>query len=359
MLNTLDKYLIKIFFNKMLILSIIFFSLIYVLTIFEEITFFNETSTNFYFPFLIAFFDAPTSLLEIFPFITFISIQLFFLEIFKKKENELIKTSGLNNLYLIKILSLCAFVFGLLVIIFYYPISSKLKFVYSDIKNIYSSDGKYLKYYSNNGLWIKDEINENIYIINGEVQKDNYLNNVFISKFDKDFNLIENIFSNNVDISKNTWKIKDPIIFKDNKQVKLDGNLKIDSHFNVNKINNTFTNLYALNFFQLFNLKNENRSLGYSSDDINLHLIKIFILPIFYCLMVVISAILMLNIKKDKPYLFHLIFGILISVLIYYGNNLFKVFGLTEKIPIYMSVIFPILVLLIISLIGLVRINEK
>ena len=35
--------------------------------------------------------------------------------------------------------------------------SSKLKFFYFDIKNIYSEDGKYLKHYSGNGLWIKDE----------------------------------------------------------------------------------------------------------------------------------------------------------------------------------------------------------
>tara|TARA_Y100000389_G_scaffold111607_1_gene108677 strand:+ start:579 stop:1658 length:1080 start_codon:yes stop_codon:yes gene_type:complete len=359
MLNTLDKYLIKVFFNKILILSIIFLSLIYILTIFEEITFFSETNSNFYFPFLVAIFDTPTSLLEIFPFITFISIQLFFLEIFKKKENELIKTSGLSNIYLIKILTLCAFVFGFFVIIVYYPISSKLKFIYSDIKNSYSIDGKYLKYYSNNGLWIKDEIGENIYIINGEVQRDEFLENVFISKFDKDFNLINNIFSKKVNISKNTWKLEKPIIFEKNKQIKLQEDLSINSHFNVNKINNTFTNLYSLNFFQLAKLKNENRLLGYSSDDINLHLLKISILPIFYSLMVVISSILMFNIKKNKPYLFHLILGILVSVLIHYGNNLFKVFGLTDKIPIYMSIVFPIIVISIISFIGLVRINEK
>ena len=167
------------------------------------------------------------------------------------------------------------------------------------------------------------------------------------------------IFFLKVNISKNTWNLEKPIIFERNKQIKLQEDLRIDSHFNVNKINNTFTNLYSLNFFQLAELKKENRLLGYSSDDINLHLLKISILPIFYSLMVVISSILMFNIKKNKPYLFHLILGILVSVLIHYGNNLFKVFGLTDKIPIYMSIVFPIIVISIISFIGLVRINEK
>ena len=30
------------------------------------------------------------------------------------------------------------FIFGILIITTYYPISSKLKFIYSDIKNVYS-----------------------------------------------------------------------------------------------------------------------------------------------------------------------------------------------------------------------------
>ena len=55
--------------------------------------------------------------------------------------------------------------------------SSKLKFFYFDIKNIYSEDGKYLKHYSGNGLWIKDEIDNEIYIINASAnKKEKFLN---------------------------------------------------------------------------------------------------------------------------------------------------------------------------------------
>ena len=85
MVNTFDRYFIGLFFKKLLMLSLIFFSLIFILTILEEITFFSETNSEFYLPFLIAIFDAPTSLLEIFPFILLISAQLFFLEIINRK----------------------------------------------------------------------------------------------------------------------------------------------------------------------------------------------------------------------------------------------------------------------------------
>ena len=66
MVKTFDKYFINLFFKKILLLFVIFFSLIFVLTIFEEITFFSNTKTKFYLPFLVAMLDVPSTLLEIF-----------------------------------------------------------------------------------------------------------------------------------------------------------------------------------------------------------------------------------------------------------------------------------------------------
>ena len=358
MLRTFDKYFVGLFFRKLFLLSLIFFSLIFILTIFEEITFFSDTQSSFYLPFFVAALDVPSALLEIFPFIILITTQLFFLEIIKKKENELIKVNQIDNFYLIKILTFSAFIFGILIIAIYYPFSSKLKFIYFDFKISYSKDGKYLKHYGENGLWIKDEIDEEIYIINGSLGKSNFLENVFISKFDENFELIENIKSKRVDISKNQWIIEKPYLFKNNLQIKLDNDIIITSHFNINKINSTFRNLHSFNIFQLINAKKENELLGYSSQDIDLHLLKIITIPIYLSIMVIISSIIMLNIKKNKPYIFHLLLGITLSVIIYYINNVFNIFGLTDKIPIYLSVFFPIIFLSVISIVGLIRINE-
>ena len=319
----------------------------------------SETTSAFYLPFMLAIFDAPTTLLEIFPFIILITAQLFFIDLIKKKESELIKINNLNNLYLIKLLALCSFVFGIVIITIYYPISSKLKFIYSDIKNVYSEDGKYLKHLNDNGIWIKDEIKNEIYIINGATKKDPFLEDVFISKFNNNFDLIENIFAKKIDITNDVWIIKKPIIFKNNRQIQLEENIKLSTHFNIDKINSAFRNLNSFNLIQLINIKKENTLLGYSSQDIDLHFLKIISLPIYFTVLVIISSIIMLNIKRNKPYIFHILLGISLSVIIYYINNIFNVFGLTNKIPIYLSIFFPIIFLSIISTIGLIRINEK
>ena len=49
MVKTLDKYFISLFFKKLLMLKcIIFFSLSFTLTIFEEITFLSETQNQLF-----------------------------------------------------------------------------------------------------------------------------------------------------------------------------------------------------------------------------------------------------------------------------------------------------------------------
>ena len=47
MVKTLDKYFISLFFKKLLMLSVIFFSLSFILTIFEEITFLSDSNQLF------------------------------------------------------------------------------------------------------------------------------------------------------------------------------------------------------------------------------------------------------------------------------------------------------------------------
>ena len=67
----------------------------------------------------------------------------------------------------------------------------------------------------------------------------------------------------------------------------------------------------------------------------------------------------MLNIKKNKSLIFHIILGILISVIIYYSSYLFNLLGENEKIPTILSTWFPLFIILVLITIGLIRINEK
>ena len=134
MLKTYEKYLIKNFINKFILISLIFFSLILILSVLEEISFFKNTEVSFIFPYLVTLLNAPITLFEVFPFIFLISTQFLFYDLFQKDELSLLKINGLSNIKIIRILSYVSFLIGIISILVFYNAASKLKFFYTDIK---------------------------------------------------------------------------------------------------------------------------------------------------------------------------------------------------------------------------------
>ena len=63
---------------------------------------------------------------------------------------------------------------------------------------------------------MKDFFNEEIRIINASKIDQNYLIDVLISEFDKDFSLKRNIQSKKIDIKDKVWLIYDPKIYIEN-----------------------------------------------------------------------------------------------------------------------------------------------
>ena len=81
--------------------------------------------------------------------------------------------------------------------------------------------------------------------------------------------------------------------------------------------------------------------------------------PFLYGILTILSAIIMFNLKRNKSLFFHVILGILMSVIIYYINFMFNSLGNNGKIPIIASIFLPILFISIFATIGLIRVNEK
>ena len=233
-----------------------------------------------------------------------------------------------------------------------------MKFFYTDIKNKFSDDNKYLAVVTDSGLWLKDEIKENTFIVKATNIKDNYLINVIIYEFNENFNLVKTIQSEKIDIENKRWMAGSSTITEKNISNEVE-NLQIETNFNHEKINNLFSNISTLNILELFDLKKDYENLGYSSDEILIHLLKLFSTPFFYGALTVMSSIIMFNFKKDRSLFFHIILGILMSVIIYYINFMFTSLGNNGKIPVVISIFLPILFISIFAIIGLIRVNEK
>lgn len=352
------KFLTYIFLRSLLYVFLVTFSLVLVLNVLTELDFFKDINVGTNFTLFLAFLNSPSLTFEIFPFIFLVTTQIFFLKLFENKEIEILKYSGFKNTRIILILSVLSFVSGLFVTIFFYHFSSNLKNFYLELKSNYTSDNKYLAVITNNGLWIKDKIDNTTLIINSSKIEKNFLIDAFVTEFNNNYEVIRNISSEKIDIKNYEWVIYDAKIFKGN-FITSENTLNLKSNFNYERIQGLFSNLSSLSIFELYELKKNYNLLGYSTIEVDIEINKLFSFPFYFVLMTIFSSIIMFNSKNLKNTTFKISLGLFSSVFIYYINNFFYVLGNTEKIHFVAAVWLPLVILSLINVLMINKINEK
>ena len=125
------------------------------------------------------------------------------------------------------------------------------------------------------------------------------------------------------------------------------------------RIQTLFSNWSSLSLIELIKLRDNYKNLNYSITEVNIHLLKLFLYPIYMVLMTIFSGIFMLKVKMYESSTFKISLGLFLSVIIYYVNNFFNILGKVEKIPLSLSVFIPLVILIMINSLMLFRINEK
>tara|TARA_B100001057_G_scaffold458081_1_gene506976 strand:- start:3158 stop:4165 length:1008 start_codon:yes stop_codon:yes gene_type:complete len=333
-------------------------SLVFILNLLSELEFFKNENVALSFTLFLSLLNSPVQIFELFPFILLITIQLFFIKFFENKEIEVFKYSGLKNSSILYILGILSIITGLFVVTVFYNLSSNLKNIYLEIKSEYTSDGKYLAVITKNGLWIKDKIDNKTLIINASTINQNFLNNIFITEFDENYNVIRNIKSGKAKISGNEWEIIDAKVYEEN-EYSNNELLYLKTNFDLKKIQSLFSNLSALNFVELYELKENYKRLNYSTTEVDMYLLKLISYPLYLLLIALFSSVIMLNLKQVKGTTLKILVGLFFSVIIYYLNNFSYVLGSTERISIIFSIFMPLLILLTINFSMLYKVNEK
>ena len=357
-MNTYTRFLIKTYLLSLLNVTFIFFCLIYVLNLLTELEFFKQADVKSYFPLYLSLINTPILVFEMFPFIFLISTQFFFNTLFTDNEINIFKYSGLKNSKIFSIIAVTTFFVGILIISIFYNLSSNLKNLYLGLKSNYTEDKKYLAVITNNGLWIKDIYNENILIINASSFNNNELQNAYISEFDKNFKIKRNIKSQKINIENKEWQIENAEIYVQNNREIIE-KLKFKTNFDYEIIQNLFSNMSSLSFLELVEMRKNYKKLNYSLTEIDLQLLKLISFPIYFILMFIFSAIIMMNTKTFKSKSLKIIIGLFLSVIIYYINNFFYVLGTSEKINVISSVVIPLSILTIINFLFMRNINVK
>ncbi len=356
-----EKYLTILFLRNLLIIILVFIFLSFFLNIFEEIKYFENKKSETYIPIILTILNIPSIVFEILPFIFLLGVMFFFINLYEKDEIEVLRNNGINNLKITILISIVSLIMGVVLIVLYYSFSANLKSLYLNIKYKYSNTSDHLAVVNDDGLWIKEKSKDNkkIYIINAKNYKINILENLEITQLDNDYKLINTIVAERANIKEKTWILKNIKIYPKDKKTEIFENYKYTSSFNEKIISNLYSNLNSLNIFQLIELKDNYKSIGYSATEVSLHLNKIYSLPIYLTLTTIIGALLMFKITFIKSKFFLVVIGVITSVIFYYINYFSILFGKNETLPVELSIWLPQLIIFLICTIGLTKINES
>jgi lipopolysaccharide export system permease protein len=178
---------------------------------------------------------------------------------------------------------------------------------------------------------------------------------------DTDFNFLNRYDSKLVFINKKEWILENTKLLSgnDNAQKKEEKDYTLNSSIDINELKNLFTNANTISFWEILNSIKKLNDRGYSGDELKIKFHKYLSLPIYLFSMIILATVFTINIKKNYSNFIYVFFGIILGIVIYFLNDLSIALGIAGKMPLAISVWIPIFLILVISAINLIKINEN
>ena len=363
-------YLIKEFTLSLFVVLLVFVSLVLLINFVDELSFFKEQNIDNLILLIsyLSIIKMPNTIIELSIFIFLFSGITFFIKIKKNNEINTILLSGISKLLPVLTPAIFSFCIGLVIIFFVSPVSSYLMESYEITKKNYSNDNN-LIVVNDSGFWFVENLNNSFNIIRAnKISNNNFsdLKNVTIYNLDKNFNFLKRIDSKEAKIKNKSWNLSDVLIFNSNniekEQSKISqkyNDMQFSSSIKIDEMKSYFLNSATVSFWNITNYIETLNNRGYSADELKIKLHKYLSLPFYIFGMIILSTIFTLFTKKDYNTLMYLFFGIIVGFFVYFLNDLSTAAGLSNKLPLTISVWAPVMILMFLSFLNLLQINDK
>ncbi len=364
MLKSIDLYIIKEFIKSLLVVIAIMFSIILLITLLDELSFYR-TNKDLKFTHLILFIllKIPNALFNLFPFLVLFSGIIFFLKIYNYNEIISLRIMGYSNIKILLIPALTSFVIGYLILLLLVPLSSSLLKYYEELKSNFD-EKRNVVFVNETGIWIIDRTEKEKNIIRIEkIDKDfSIINLITIYIYDHNNNFIKRIEANDGNIIYNEWQLnKVNIISSNNKVVKENilNTYTYKSNIKINELRNIYKNVETTSLVDINKEILILEDKGYSTLDLRIRFQKLISFPLYLLSMSILSGILIINLGKTSNYIKYGIYGVILSVIIYFLNDLSITMAKSEIISVDFSVWIPIFLITLINLVGITQVNAR
>jgi lipopolysaccharide export system permease protein len=364
MLKSINRYIINEYIKSLYIVIAVMLSIILLINLLDEFNFFkSKKDLKFIFFIIFTILKIPNVLINLFPFIVLFGGIVFYLKIYNHNEVISLRVMGYSNIQIILIPALTSFVIGYIIIFLIVPFSSSMLRYYEDLRSEYN-ETKNLVFVNETGIWILDKNEKEKNIIRIEkISKDfSVASQITIYNYDSSNNFIKRIDATEGIIKDKSWQLNKAHIISSNKKSNKENflnNYNYTSNVNISELKNVYKNTDTTSLLDINKEMMILEDKGYSTIDLRIRYQKLISFPIYLLAMSILSGLMIINLGKTSNYLKYGSYGVIISVIIYFLNDLSITIAKSGIISVDFSVWIPIFLIILINLVGITQVNAK
>ena len=364
MLKSINRYIINEYIKSLFVVIAVMLSIILLINLLDEFNFFkSKKDLKFIFFLIFTVLKIPNVLINLFPFIVLFAGIVFYLKIYNHNEVISLRVMGYSNIQIILIPALTSFVIGYVIVFLIVPFSSSMLRYYEDLRSEYN-ETKNLVFVNETGIWILDKNEKEKNIIRIEkINKDfSIVSQITIYNYDASNNFIRRIDATEGIIKDKSWLLNKVNIISINKKNNKDNylnNYNYTSNVNISELKNVYKNTETTSLLDINKEMLILEDKGYSTVDLRIRYQKLISFPIYLLSMSILSGLMIINLGKTSNYLKYGSYGVIISILIYFLNDLSITIAKSGIISVDFSVWIPIFLIILINLVGITQVNAK
>ena len=364
MLKSINRYIINEYIKSLFVVIAVMLSIILLINLLDEFNFFkSKKDLKFIFFIIFTILKIPNLLINLFPFIILFGGIVFYLKIYNHNEVISLRVMGYSNIQIILIPALTSFIIGYIIVFLIVPFSSSMLRYYEDLRSEYN-ETKNLVFVNETGIWILDKNEKEKNIIRIEkISKDfSVVNQITIYNYDSSNNFIKRIDATEGFIKDKNWQLNKVYIISANKKNNKENylnNYNYTSNVNISELKNVYKNTDTTSLLDINKEMAILEDKGYSTIDLRIRYQKLISFPIYLLAMSILSGLMIINLGKTSNYLKYGSYGVIISVMIYFLNDLSITIAKSGIISVDFSVWIPIFLIILINLVGITQVNAK
>ena len=364
MLKSINRYIINEYIKSLFVVIALMLSIILLINLLDEFNFFkSKKDLKFIFFLIFTVLKIPNVLINLFPFIVLFAGIVFYLKIYNYNEVISLRVMGYSNIQIILIPALTSFVIGYVIVFLIVPFSSSMLRYYEDLRSEYN-ETKNLVFVNETGIWILDKNEKEKNIIRIEKINKNFsvVSQITIYNYDASNNFIRRIDATEGTIKDKNWLLNKVNIISINKKNNKDNylnNYNYTSNVNISELKNVYKNTETTSLLDINKEMLILEDKGYSTIDLRIRYQKLISFPIYLLAMSILSGLMIINLGKTSNYLKYGSYGVIISIIIYFLNDLSITIAKSGIISVDFSVWIPIFLIILINLVGITQVNAK